>query len=134
MTIAWTEDLAVGFEEIDQQHQELFRRIDQLMEACSQGRGKEAVIDVVKFLETYVVTHFKNEDNLMTQTHYPDRLSHLEQHHQFIRNFQELKQKIETDGVAAYTVILTNRVVVGWLNDHIRKVDKLLGQFLKEHV
>lgn len=132
MAIVWTADLAVGVPEIDAQHQELFRRIDQLLEASHQGKGKEVVLTTVKFLEQYVVTHFQNEDQAMSGSHYPDRLKHLEEHRCFIQNFQELKQRIEKDGVNVHTIILTNRVVVKWLTHHILTVDKALGQYLRE--
>jgi hemerythrin len=43
MAIEWTDDLAVGIVEIDNQHKELFHQINQLLEACNQGKGKETV-------------------------------------------------------------------------------------------
>lgn len=33
MSMAWSEDLAIGVAQIDQQHRELFRRFDDLLEA-----------------------------------------------------------------------------------------------------
>ena len=132
MAIVWTEDLAVGVKEIDEQHQELFRRIDQLLAASQQGKGREVVGQTVKFLEQYVVTHFHNEDIIMTKSNYPERLKHLEEHRQFISNFQDLKQRIENEGINVNTIILTNRVVVKWLTNHIMMVDKALGQYLKQ--
>ena len=130
MAIQWTNDLAVGVIEIDNQHQELFKQINQLLEACHQGKAKESVQEIIKFLEDYVVTHFGTEENFMLQYNYPRFSSHKSQHQQFIMSFAELKNQLETKGPGPHLVILTNRVVVEWLNTHIRNVDKELGAFL----
>lgn len=134
MAIEWTEDLAVGMPEIDAQHQELFRKIDQLLGACIQCRGKEVVGETIQFLGDYVIEHFGNEERYMKQFNYPESADHIKQHRQFIESFEELKKKFESDGPGTHIVIMTNRAVVGWLNSHIRKVDKLLGEFLKTKI
>ena len=134
MAIQWTEDLAVGVREIDEQHKELFRMINQMLEACNQGKGKSVLTELLGFLENYVVDHFGTEEKLMQQYDYPDYLSHKDHHGQFIKSFKELKDEMEKTGPGTHIVIMTNRVVVGWLNSHIRNVDKLLGAFLKDKI
>ena len=64
MAIEWTEDLATGVNKIDNQHKELFKRINNLLEACNQGRGKNEVEKVIKFLDDYVIIHFSEEENI----------------------------------------------------------------------
>lgn len=132
MGIEWTEDLAVGNPEIDQQHRELFAKIDRMLEACIQNKGKEAVGEVIQFLSDYVVYHFGCEEKLMNRHQYPDFAAHKEQHDQFIQKFSDVKTHFEQDGAASYVVIMTNRMVVSWLNNHIRNVDKLLGEYLRK--
>ena len=132
MAIEWTEDLAVGFKEIDDQHRELFTMINRMLEACNQGKGKEVLDEILGFLENYVVIHFGTEERLMQQYNYPDYASHKKHHEQFIQSFTKLKQEMATTGPGTHIVIMTNRTVVGWLNSHIRNVDKLLGAFLKD--
>jgi hemerythrin len=131
MAIEWTDDLAVGITEIDNQHKELFQQINQLLEACNQRKGKEAVGQIIDFLGAYVVTHFNCEEENMKKFNYPDYPKHKVLHTEFIKSFGELKAKFEADGPGTDIVIMTNRVVVGWLNSHIRNVDKLLGAYLK---
>ena len=132
MAIEWTEDLAVGFNTIDDQHKELFKKINQMLEACTQGKGKEVLREMLDFLGDYVVTHFGTEERLMQQYNYPDYQSHKNHHEKFIESFMGLKKEFETTGPGIHLVVMTNRVVVGWLNSHIRNVDKLLGAFLKD--
>ncbi len=132
MAIEWTDDLAVGVMIIDDQHKELYRRINQLLEACGQSKGREVVGETINFLEDYVVSHFGQEEGYMKKYNYPDFLKHKGYHTEFINSFKELKAKFEADGPGPHIVIMTNRVVVGWLNSHIRNVDKLLGAYLKD--
>ncbi|MCL6588713.1 MAG: bacteriohemerythrin [Firmicutes bacterium] len=131
MAIEWTSDLEVGIEEIDNQHQELFRKINELLDACNQAKGREVVGKIIDFLGGYVVEHFQCEERYMGKYNYPEFKSHQAHHVQFIQSFGELKAKFETDGPGAHIVILANRVVVGWLNSHIRNVDRQMGAFLK---
>lgn len=131
MAIEWTEDLAVGSEQIDKQHKELFKMINQMLEACTQGKGKEVLNEMIGFLEEYVVTHFGTEENLMRLYNYPDYNTHKSHHEQFINSFGELKKELTVTGPGTHIVVMTNRIVVNWLNSHIRNVDKLLGAFLK---
>ncbi len=132
MLIEWTPKLAVGLDVIDDQHKELYRRINQLLEACSQGKGREVVGETLKFLEDYVVTHFGNEENYMTRLAYPEYSQHKAQHTHFINNLKELKTSFEQNGPGLPTIVATNHLVVEWLNVHIRNVDTKLAAFLKD--
>lgn len=131
MAIEWTDDLAVGVTEIDDQHKELFKKVNQLLDACSEGKGKETVGEIIKFLGEYVIHHFSCEEANMKKYNYPEFASHKAHHAQFITSFGELKDKFEADGPMPHIVIMTNRVVVGWLISHIRNVDRVMGDYLK---
>lgn len=134
MAIQWKDSLATGVQEIDNQHKELFDAINKLFDACSQGKGKEEVDKVIKFLGDYVVLHFGAEEKLQKKFSYPEYNAHKEQHEKFISDFLELKKQIDTEGANARSVILINRVVVDWLIKHIGVSDKKLGVFLKDKI
>lgn len=130
----WTPALSVGITEIDDQHKELFAKINGLIDACNQGKGKATVSEVINFLGDYVVTHFSSEEKLMTKYNYPAYEAHKAQHTQFIQSFQELKERLDKEGPGIHIVVLTNRVVVDWLNQHITKTDKALGEYIKSQL
>jgi hemerythrin len=50
MHIPWNNNLLTGHDLIDRQHQELFRRINALLDAAQNGKGQEAVIDAINFM------------------------------------------------------------------------------------
>lgn len=137
MVLQWTEALATGVEEIDNQHKELFRRINNLRDAMKQGKGRMDIGTLLKFLEDYVVSHFSAEEKFMARENYPDTDYHKEQHSRFREAFAKLKGELEA-GTTEFTDLVvtseTNSLLGNWWINHISKVDKALGAFLKTKV
>lgn len=131
MAILWNEGLSVNVAEIDNQHKELFNRINNLLDACTQGKGSEEVKRTINFLSDYVVTHFGTEEKLMVRYNYPDYASHKEKHEKFNKEFAELKMRIQKEATGLLTTLGTNHLLIDWWLNHIGKVDKELGAFLK---
>ncbi len=132
----WTEDLSVGIRTIDEQHKELFLKINDLVAAIKQKTCKYKIGDVVKFLEDYIIFHFGEEEKYMQEHNYPGYLKHREQHRKFIENFNRLKQELpKLEGgknPGSYDLsVETNQVVVDWILDHIVRIDRDLGKFLQ---
>lgn len=132
MAIEWTPALAVGVKLIDDQHRELFARINRLIEACNQGKGKETVAETIKFLGDYVVTHFQDEEGLMVKHNYPKYETHKALHDGFVESFKQLREHLDKEGPGLTLVLKTNHLVVQWLTNHISRVDKEFGKFFSE--
>lgn len=131
MTMKWTEDLSVGVGIIDTQHKELFATADALLGAVDRGEGHGEVTKVITFLEEYVENHFQMEEMYMKRYSYPDYPQHKMEHTAFIGDFYDLRQELDNDGVTPdLTVRLANRVG-DWLVNHIGRMDKALGAFLR---
>jgi hemerythrin-like metal-binding protein len=129
MAIQWTPDLSVNVPEIDRQHQELFRRVDLLVEAMRMGRGRAEVGSLVSFLELYVAEHFALEEQYMETNGYPRLAAHRAEHRTFTREFQRLKDEHDATGATTALVLAVNQSVAGWLRSHISRNDRLLGAF-----
>lgn len=71
MSIQWRKSYEIGVEEIDSQHKELFKRIRDLLDACSQNKGRQEVSKMIDFLEEYVDIHFTSEEKLHVKNLYP---------------------------------------------------------------
>ncbi|KUO68096.1 MAG: hemerythrin [Clostridia bacterium BRH_c25] len=132
MAITWKEDLRIGVDQIDNQHKELIGRIDGLFDACNKGKGKEEVLKVIDYLGEYVVTHFSDEEGLQKKYGYPQYNNHKMLHTQFIKDFGVLKDSLKMDGVTPSLVIKMNKLLIDWLLNHIKKMDKELGAFIKD--
>ena len=134
MTINWTDDLRVGVDTIDNQHKELFDRINKLLDACNQGKGKGEIGRVINFLEDYIIVHFNAEEEIQKRNAYPDYPHHKTLHEEFKKSFSELKKQFEKEGPGVHLILRTNSTVVDWLIKHIGRVDKELGAFLKTKI
>lgn len=71
MAIQWDPSLSVGVKQIDEQHQELFRRVNELVDAMHRGRSQAQLGEMLSFLSVYVVQHFGAEEKLMSERWYP---------------------------------------------------------------
>jgi hemerythrin len=132
MTIQWTPDLAVGVGEIDQQHRELYDRVNALLTAMAEGRGTQDVDETLRFLGEYVVRHFSMEEALMRRHRYPAYEAHKREHELFVEDFKRLSQKAAASGVRTTLVLEVQKQLGNWLRHHIGQVDRALGAFLKE--
>ncbi|RPI20671.1 MAG: hemerythrin [Chloroflexota bacterium] len=131
MPVQWSPALSVGVQLIDKQHQELIQRLNMLLEAMSKGKGKDEVQKIVAFLGEYVGTHFEAEEGLMREHQYSGYASHKIQHTRFIQMYDEIKRKIDLEGVSPMLTVTLQRQLGDWLVNHIGKVDQVLGAFLQ---
>jgi hemerythrin len=131
MQIEWKEELATGNGTIDAQHKELIVRINDLVVACTQGKGREEVGRLLQFMGDYVRSHFATEEELQLQYDYPEFAAHKAEHHSFVQQLRELEQQFVSAGATLPLVIQTNQSMVGWLITHINGTDKKLATFLR---
>jgi hemerythrin len=131
MSVEWTKDLSTDIQEIDSQHKELFNRIDVLLDAWASGRSLAEVETILKFLEAYMVVHFKTEERYMTRYAYTNRTAHTAQHSVFVKSFEKLKKRYFQKGADAELIADTNELIVDWFRNHIRYVDRAFGMFVK---
>jgi len=132
MAFTWTQDLSVGVKEIDAQHRELFERINSLLEAMSQGKGKGEVSPLLAFLEDYVIEHFRTEEGYMVRHGYPDYRAHRELHKGFNKDMRDFKQDLETKGLSSVLVISFQRHICDWWREHVAKKDRAFGNYLND--
>lgn len=131
MGVEWTEKLTVGYGLIDEQHRELFRRFNDLLDACQQRQGRERIAELLCFLDDYVIAHFGEEERLMDRHAYAGAAEHRSAHQSFIRKLDDLKRTLQNRGPSLDLVISTNQTLVDWIINHIKSADVLFGAFLK---
>jgi hemerythrin len=131
MGLEWSDSFAVGVEAIDRQHRELFARIDGLMSAMSQAKGREVVADLLLFLGEYVQVHFADEEELMRRRGYPGLEGHVAQHRGFAATFAQLRERLSQSGPTVALTIELNNKVCGWAVKHVLGSDRALGAFLQ---
>ena len=132
MAFGWNSALELGVREIDDQHRELFRRIDLLVDAMMKKRGPDELASLFDFLGTYVYEHFAAEEQLMRVHAYPQRAEHEAEHRRFIEDFKELQREYVKEGGTALLLVKVNGRVTQWLAGHIARTDRELGKHLRQ--
>ncbi len=130
MAIEWTTDLSVGFAPVDEQHQELFRRVDGLCNAMEGNIENDVVDRTLRFLESYVIEHFDTEEVYMRAVDFPDLDTHKAEHRKFIETFNWLKREHSNEGPSPSLATRLEESVCGWLRSHINEKDKALALYL----
>jgi hemerythrin-like metal-binding protein len=116
---------------IDAQHRDLFAAINKLL----REEGKTASRDlaqVLDYLENYVSNHFGLEELYMRRLSYPEFPSHKGAHVAFINDFYDLRDEYDNNGASPELADKMGRHMGDWLVNHIGKVDKALGAFLRD--
>lgn len=128
--IQWNKELSVGVTEIDDQHKELIRIANALINAVSLGRDERVLGNVIRRLREYTVFHFSSEEELMERMHYPARGEHASEHARLkknVKDYQRLIYKKED---------LTPGEMLGfikeWLLGHILTYDRELAKFIHQ--
>ncbi len=132
MTFGWNRALELGITPIDDQHRELFRRIDLLIAAMMKKEGPEALASLFDFLGTYVYEHFTAEEALMRVHNYPQLAEHEAEHRRFVEDFKALQREYTKEGPTALLLVKVNGRVGQWLVEHIARTDKAVGNYLKQ--
>ncbi|PLX99852.1 MAG: hemerythrin [Desulfuromonas sp.] len=130
MGFAWSPELSIGFEKIDQQHEELLRRFNSLQVACRSGQSKEDVRKLFNFLDNYVMEHFTDEERLMYTYRYPEIMTHQQEHLELITKLRKLKRQIHEYDISASLVEDITQTMFRWIVDHIQGADVQFGKYL----
>lgn len=124
----WTEELATGNRQIDDQHKEIFRKADdvfRLTDDLSPGAfDPDQVKKSFKFLVTYVFEHFNNEEQLMRETQYADYENHRNSHVQFLKKINQLNKNLKDEGVTPEFASELKLIIIELLVEHIDELDK----------
>jgi hemerythrin len=124
MTIEWNEEkMATGFPEIDAQHKEWIRRINEFDNAVVNRKGQEVIQNTLDFLTQYAETHFVGEEGIMEQFKSPSQEPNRRAHDEFRVKLAEIRAWVKTGGDTSVEVIELNDALEKWLINHISTID-----------
>jgi len=131
MAYKWSDDLLTGNMQIDTEHKELIKAINDLLDACSKGKGRAELEKTVKFLSSYTKTHFAHEEVLQMKYNYPDYNNHKKYHKHFVEQVENIHKKLLTEGSNIVLVGEINSKVGNWIISHIKREDVKVAQHIK---
>ena len=123
--------MSVGVENIDEQHKIWFEKANELFEAGKQQRAKEYINTMIDFLDEYTKKHFSDEESYMEEIGYPELDAQKKAHASFINDLAKLKKDYNDGGGNLLVILNANKMVINWLTNHIRHMDKKIGDYVK---
>lgn len=128
----FTEDCLIGVEQLDNEHRELFRIINDAMELLGNEFKEDKHDDIVKLLselKDYTEYHFRHEEKYMEKINHPELLIQKRQHMEFTAKMSELDAIV--DFREQYEVLdELLKYLVTWLYRHIIGSDIMIGKMM----
>jgi hemerythrin len=125
--VVWNNDLCVGIEQVDNEHQNLVCVLNQLDDAMKKGKGTRVMSEILIQLVQYTKVHFENEEKLMADVEYPKLERHKSQHRQLIEKVEAFYQKFNSQGKRITKEMMD--FLKYWLSNHILVDDMAFGKF-----
>jgi len=120
--IQWDSRLALNVGEIDKQHQKLVVMVNTLNAAMQQGKGKDAVGQILDGLVSYTQYHFGAEERLLDQHGYPESPTHKTEHVAFVKKIGEFKEEYRQGKLGLSIGVMT--FLSDWFRCHIMGTDR----------
>ncbi len=130
----WNTQLETGIDEIDEQHKELFKRIDRLELAVYKGTTSEELKKTVEYLTSYLFEHLDAEEKILRDCSYPDLAEHIKQHKEFRSRCAAFITQYNETGPDNYLAIEIEKLVTKWCREHILKMDMAYVPYVKKEV
>ncbi len=128
--LKWSPKYTVRIAQIDREHEGWFLLINQLHGAMLAGEGTRVVNALVGEITQYTAVHLAHEEAIMLESRYPDARQHIESHNEFrqrVASFEDRLMRGETTLTIELTLFMAE-----WIKQHIRTVDRRLGDYLRQ--
>lgn len=131
MRIRWSNALAVGVAALDDDHKELFRLTNGVLEALAQKADRSVVAAAVQALDDCARHHFSREEHIIREAGYQRADAHHDEHERLLKQLQEIANHSGDE----YPTDRITKILQSWILDHILVVDmdyaRLLGRQTK---
>ncbi len=117
--------------QIDEQHKLWFEKANELFEAGKEQRAKDYIKTLLDFLDEYTKQHFRDEEAYMKEIRYPELDAQTKAHASFVNDLTKLKNDYNNAGGNILVILNANKMVINWLTNHIRNMDKKIGDYVK---
>lgn len=127
-TIEWDEKFNIGVEIVDKAHAKLFKIFRKLTEISPEEKNRQHTYkEGIKYLETYSMTHFSEEEAYMRSIRYNGYAQHKRLHDNFRdKTLVSLKKDLELSNYSEAAVQRFAGIVSNWVAEHIMKEDQAI--------
>jgi hemerythrin len=123
----WSDELSVGVDMMDKQHQNLIDKINILIEDINNDSPD--ILKDFSALGGFVVEHFNDEEKYMESIEFPNLEIHKNIHKQLLEKVGEFGQMIESGNLDKGQLVNFLKM---WLKSHIMGIDMKYGEHAKK--
>ena len=130
--------MSVDIKLIDNHHKELLNIINKLATSIHENSEKKDVVNIIDRIIDYAQYHFSTEESLFDKFDYEEAALHKEEHANFIKTFEEMKDKtndIKFKKCISVIAIAENvfTYMVNWFFNHVAGCDRKYIKLFKEN-
>ena len=129
--IKWEDRFSVGNSAIDAQHKRLFDILNSIAQNVHTSVQSDSITHLLNQLSSYASYHFTFEQKNMQEIGYPDYLSHLEQHRQYIKKVFQLTNDAINEKQSVTQEMFD--FLQTWLLNHVLKSDQQAWEYARQH-
>lgn len=120
--IIWTEDMSVGVDVLDQDHQRLIDLLNQFIQAVDDEEGVLVFDSLFSMFIDYAAFHFSREEEMMEAAGYEHLAAHKQGHLHILDHLRESRRKIITSASDQCDRDVRD-FLLNWLQIHIMVKD-----------
>ena len=130
--ITWTEKLACGIKQIDDQHKGLVDLVNEMFNHVTGNNVQELdYFDrVIQEAVKYVKYHFAAEERILVATKYPGYIEHKKEHENFVLAIVENAKDYKAG--KRFTLSTFTRFLKDWILSHIALADKQYFEYFRK--
>ena len=127
----FTDDCLLGVEDIDNEHRELFRIINETQELLDNqilNDKYDRILEMIERLERYAEEHFRHEEAYMESIRHPELNLQKKQHLLFCEKIDSITNSFSSDQEQQTVLEDLLKYLVTWLYQHILSCDLMIGK------
>ncbi|PWJ52070.1 bacteriohemerythrin [Faecalicatena contorta] len=129
----WKEKYELGDPNIDEQHKELFQRVEEFMKNLRSAVPWEekvaSVNETLEFMNGYVVEHFRDEEEYQQRIQYPGYEIHKKIHKDMVDYVLQVTAEYEKSGFDEQLMQQFGGKLLAWLINHVASEDQKIATY-----
>lgn len=126
----WSTQFETGNAVVDSQHRMFIAYVDRLGELTGNRNPSKDEVELffrfMDFLDDYIITHFRAEEECMYRFRCPAHRQNLAAHQEFLDFFSGYRRRLELAGYTPEVARELHAACVAWIRRHILAIDAQL--------
>ncbi|WP_324823959.1 hemerythrin family protein [Sinanaerobacter sp. ZZT-01] len=132
----WKDKYELGVSLVDEQHKELFQRVENfvttLRSSASWEEKVQRVNETLEFMNGYVVEHFRDEEAYQKHIGYPGYEAHKKIHADMVNYVMKVTSEYENSGFNEQLMQQFAGKLLAWLINHVAAEDQRIAAYAIE--